>query len=110
MDAYQKHRNRGESMRDGMLGALADSFRPIVMITLAADLGMWPLAIGTGLGSELRTGIGIASAGGILVSALLTLLIIPLAYLLIAPKDKKDPEGEKSTEKTESSPEQNDAV
>ncbi len=90
MDAYQKRRTLGESMRDGMLGAIADSFRPIVMITLAADLGMWPLAIGTGLGSELRTGIGIASAGGILVSALLTLLVIPLVYLLVAPKARED--------------------
>ena len=82
MDAYQKHRNRGESMRDGMLGALADSFRPIVMITLAADLGMWPLAIGTGLGSELRTGIGIASAGGIAISSLLALFVVPLIFLV----------------------------
>ena len=96
-------------MREGMLGALADSFRPIVMITLAADLGMWPLAVGTGLGSELRTGIGIASAGGILVSALLTLLVIPLLYLLIAPKDQKDHEGGKSSENAELSPVENNA-
>lgn len=109
MDAYQKRRTLGESMRDGMLGAIADSFRPIVMITLAADLGMWPLAVGTGLGSELRTGIGIASAGGILVSALLTLLVIPLLYLLIAPKDPKDHEGGKSPENAELSPVENNA-
>jgi HAE1 family hydrophobic/amphiphilic exporter-1 len=52
------------------------------MITMAAVLGMLPLAVGRGLGSEFRDGIGIASVGGIMVSGLLTLFIVPALYNL----------------------------
>jgi HAE1 family hydrophobic/amphiphilic exporter-1 len=52
------------------------------MITMAAVLGMMPLAVGRGLGSEFRYGIGIAAVGGIIVSGLLTLFILPVLYNL----------------------------
>ena len=63
-----------------MEDAINHKFRPIIMITLAAILGMLPLALSHGLGSEFRNDIGSASVGGIFVSALLTLLIIPILY------------------------------
>jgi HAE1 family hydrophobic/amphiphilic exporter-1 len=50
------------------------------MITFAAVLGMLPLALGSGIGAELRNGVGIASAGGILVSGVLTLIVMPILY------------------------------
>ncbi|HID23339.1 MAG TPA: hypothetical protein EYP14_13200, partial [Planctomycetaceae bacterium] len=59
-----------------------ERFRPIVMITLAAVLGMLPLALGRGIGAELRNDVGIASVGGILVSGVLTLVILPVLYAL----------------------------
>jgi Cu/Ag efflux pump CusA len=52
------------------------------MITLAAVLGMLPMALSSEIGSELRTGVGIASAGGILASGILTMIVIPVLYNL----------------------------
>jgi HAE1 family hydrophobic/amphiphilic exporter-1 len=71
-----------------MIEASTAEFRPIVMITLAAILGMVPIATGTGLGSEMRASLGVAAIGGIALSALLTLLVIPIVYDLFTRKDK----------------------
>jgi multidrug efflux pump len=56
-------------------------FRPIMMTTLAAMLGGVPLALGTGVGSELRHPLGITIVGGLVVSQMLTLFTVPVVYL-----------------------------
>jgi HAE1 family hydrophobic/amphiphilic exporter-1 len=72
----------GEDAEELMLTALKDSFRPVLMVTLAAVLGMLPLAISRGMGSEFTNGIGIASAGGVAMSGVLALFVVPLIYVV----------------------------
>ena len=72
---------------------MASQFRPVIMITLAAVLGMLPLAMSNGLGTEMGKGIGVASVGGIAVSAFMTMLIVPVLYLLTVRKPKGGPAG-----------------
>jgi multidrug efflux pump subunit AcrB len=56
-------------------------FRPILMTTMAALFGALPLALGTGVGSELRRPLGITIIGGLVVSQMLTLFTTPIVYI-----------------------------
>ena len=63
--------------RKAILDAAAEKFRPVLMSSAASLFGMLPMAFGSGLGSELRAAIGLGSVGGILLSALVSLYLIP---------------------------------
>ncbi len=88
MDQFNVHVGEGIPRHKAMITASCERFRPIIMITLAAVLGMLPLALGRGIGAEMRNGVGIASVGGILVSGLLTLIVMPILYDLFTGKGK----------------------
>ncbi|HMS56867.1 MAG TPA: efflux RND transporter permease subunit, partial [Fimbriimonadaceae bacterium] len=76
-------RSRGKERHEALVEAGPTRLRPIMMTTLALILGMLPVALAIGRGSEFRETIGITIIGGITLSTLLTLLVIPCSYTII---------------------------
>jgi len=79
--AVQAEREENLSPVDAIYKACLLRFRPILMTTMAALLGALPLALGTGVGSELRRPLGITIIGGLIVSQMLTLFTTPVVYI-----------------------------
>ncbi len=82
-------RDRGLHKREAVMTAAVHKFRPILMTSVAAVFGMIPMAVGRGLGSEIRASIGVGSVGGMVVSSLLSLYFIPLFYTLVGQSDRR---------------------
>jgi len=84
VDLTNQYVREGLSVKDAILKAGPVRLRPIMMTTIAMILGMLPSAVGTGEGSAFRSPISIATIGGLITSTLLTLVVVPVSYLLLA--------------------------
>jgi HAE1 family hydrophobic/amphiphilic exporter-1 len=84
IDFINQRRKRGMNLRQAIEAAGRARFRPILMTTLTTVLGLLPLALGWGAGAELRAPLAIAIVGGLLSATVLTLLVVPVLYQLVA--------------------------
>ena len=82
IDYANQQREKGLPLREAVLEACSLRLRPILMTTLSTILGMLPIALGIGEGAELRQSMGVVLIGGLTTSTLLTLVVVPLIYLL----------------------------
>jgi HAE1 family hydrophobic/amphiphilic exporter-1 len=96
VDAVNQLRREGWSRRDALVQAGERRLRPILMTTGTTVLGLLPMALGLGEGAELRAPLAITVIGGLSVATLLTLVVIPVVYMLVdrAPEGKAAEEAE----------------
>jgi multidrug efflux pump len=87
--ALEMEREHGKNATDAIYEASLLRFRPIMMTTMAALLGGIPLALGRGIGSEIRRPLGIAMVGGLLLSQALTLYTTPVIYIFFDGLEKR---------------------
>jgi len=74
----------GESVTEAVVGASVIRLRPILMTTLSTIFGVLPIALGLGAGAESRKPLGVVVVGGMVFSTLLTLVLVPIVYSLLA--------------------------
>lgn len=83
VDYTNQLRRWGLSRHEALLQAAPARLRPILMTTVSTILGMLPIALGWGAGSELRSPMAVAIIGGLITSSLLSLLVVPVLYTLL---------------------------
>ena len=83
LDLINQLRERGMDRIAAIKEGAKLRFRPIMMTTLTTVLGLLPMALGIGQGSEMRTPMAITVIGGLLTSTLLTLLVVPVMYSML---------------------------
>ncbi len=76
-------RAKGGPLREAILAAAAERFRPVLMTATVATIGMLPAALATGVGSDVQRGLATVVVGGLAVATLLTLFILPSFYFAL---------------------------
>ncbi|QPC46121.1 efflux RND transporter permease subunit [Mangrovibacillus cuniculi] len=89
VDYINQLKDRGESSLDAIVTAVKDRARPIFMTALTTILGLLPLSLGIGEGTELNQPMAITVIGGLISSTLLTLYIIPMVYSWFDPQTRR---------------------
>jgi multidrug efflux pump len=88
----------GLAKYEAVVEAATARLRPILMTSMAVVLGSVPIALALGAGAKSRVSLGIVIIGGMLFSLVLTLYVIPMMYVLIASKERHDPDAEDPAE------------
>ena len=101
LDYANQARDRGKDVKSAILEACSLRLRPICMTTLSTILGMLPVALGLGAGAELRQSMGVVLIGGLTTSTLLTLVVVPLIYLLTERHTKRNLSDESTNPQTQ---------
>jgi multidrug efflux pump subunit AcrB len=83
LDAVEDHLIAGDTLREALLRSGRRRFRPVLMTSLAAMLGMLPLALALGAGAELLQPLAISVIGGLTVALLLSLIVTPAIYAML---------------------------
>ncbi len=83
VDAVNRRRREGSEIDDALVSAGSERLRPILMTTTTTVLALFPMALGLGAGDELRAPLAITVIGGLTVSTILTLIVIPCIYRII---------------------------
>jgi multidrug efflux pump subunit AcrB len=83
LDAVEDHLRAGDTLRDALLRSGRRRFRPVLMTSLAAMLGMLPLALAIGQGAEILQALAIAVIGGLTFALVLSLVITPTVYAML---------------------------
>jgi multidrug efflux pump subunit AcrB len=83
LDAVEDHLAAGDTLREALLRSGRRRFRPVLMTSLAAMLGMLPLALAFGAGSELLQPLAIGVIGGLTIALLLSLVVTPTVYAML---------------------------
>jgi multidrug efflux pump len=76
-------REQGRDLATATFEASVTRFRPILMTAISTVVGILPIALGGGPGGELRAPLGVAVAGGMIFSTVLTIFVVPAAYLVV---------------------------
>lgn len=84
-----QRKEQGRSLHDSVVEAAESRFRPILMTSLATALGILPIALALGAGSESRVSMGIAVIGGMMFATVLTLFVIPAIYTYFSSKEAR---------------------
>ncbi|HKK29356.1 MAG TPA: efflux RND transporter permease subunit, partial [Alphaproteobacteria bacterium] len=85
VDFANQRRREGLDVREAIEEAARTRFRPVLMTSFSTGFGALPLALATGPGAEGRAVLGVVIIGGIILATLVTLLIVPVLYRLLAP-------------------------
>src|SRR5262245_4139527 len=83
LDAVEDHLAAGDNLRDALMRSGRRRFRPVLMTSLAAMLGMLPLALALGAGAELLQPLAIGVIGGLTIALLLSLVVTPVVYAML---------------------------
>ncbi len=87
---FANHRlEQGETIEDALIQANHARLRPILMTTIAMVFGMLPIAMASGAAAEMNNGLAIVIIGGLLSSLFLTLVIVPVVYLIVVKLERK---------------------